>query len=52
MSKTLAKFRHRQVEADGISFHVVEAGSSDKPTPLFLKGAHHSPPILFRCNLQ
>src|ERR1700724_3872530 len=31
MSKTLAKFLHRQVEADGISFHVVEAGSSDKP---------------------
>jgi pimeloyl-ACP methyl ester carboxylesterase len=38
MSKTLAKFRHRQVEADGISFHRVEAGSSDKPTLLFLHG--------------
>jgi pimeloyl-ACP methyl ester carboxylesterase len=38
MSKTLARFRHRQVEADGISFHVVEAGSSDKPTLLFLHG--------------
>ena len=38
MSKTLGKFRHRQVEADGISFRVVEAGSSDKPTLQFLDG--------------
>ena len=33
-----AEFRHRQVEADGIPVHVVECGSSDKPTLLFLHG--------------
>jgi pimeloyl-ACP methyl ester carboxylesterase len=33
------EFRHRQLEADGIPVHVVEAGSYDKPpTLLFLHG--------------
>jgi pimeloyl-ACP methyl ester carboxylesterase len=34
----MTEFRHWQVEADGIPIHVVEAGSSDKPTLLFLHG--------------
>jgi pimeloyl-ACP methyl ester carboxylesterase len=33
-----SELRHRQVEVDGIPVHVVEAGSSDKPTLLFLHG--------------
>jgi pimeloyl-ACP methyl ester carboxylesterase len=33
-----AEFRHRQVEADGIPVHVVEAGLPSKPALLFLHG--------------
>jgi pimeloyl-ACP methyl ester carboxylesterase len=37
-----SELRHRQVEVDGIPVHVVEAGSSDKPTLLFLHGWRES----------
>ena len=33
-----SEFRHRQVETDGLRVHLVEAGSPDTPTLMFLHG--------------